>query len=189
MALLPFCRSKTCSSRCQPGEHVLRGSPWDGSEPAHVSVQCALIAKYLLQVARCRGEDGPLAHPHGPRELLSRCQCTRPSLESQGPTRRSDGPLEITHQFWTGCSAWGCWWAAAAKPRGGVCDLGAGSCPCRLEWGGLCMLMERHISTPVPHGDHDQGAQNNACISHLRGTCWDGATFLARLGSGSRGAG
>ena len=37
-----------------------------------------------------------------------------------------------------------------------------------------------HMSTPVPHGDHDQGARDGAFISHLSGTCWDGAAFLAR---------
>lgn len=35
------------------------------------------------------------------------------------------------------------------------------------------------ISSPVPHGHCDQGAQDSTCISHLPGTRWDGATFLA----------
>lgn len=46
--------------------------------------------------------------------------------------------------------------------------------------GSLYTLMGGHVSSPLPHGHHDQGAQATACISHLPGTLWDGATFLAR---------
>lgn len=53
------------------------------------------------------------------------------------------------------------------------------SCPCRSAWGGLFMVMG-HMSSPVLHGHHSQGAQDSTCISHLSGTRWGGTTFLAR---------
>lgn len=46
--------------------------------------------------------------------------------------------------------------------------------------GSLYTLTGGHVSSPLPHGHHDQGAQATACISHGPGTLWDGATFLTR---------
>lgn len=48
------------------------------------------------------------------------------------------------------------------------------------DQGGQHLLIWKGRKSPVLHDNHDQGEHGGTCMSHLPGTCWDGATFPVR---------
>lgn len=99
--------------------------------------------------------------------------------------------LKITVQFWTGCSTWGCWWAA--KPGGGVGDMSAGlfSSTVSLQVGmGWSLHADGVICEfPCPTRPSLSGCTGQCLHVQPSRDMLGWSNLPAQVGSGSQGAG